>query len=455
MAERLKKPTKVAVRKAVHTAKFSLVQVGEVLKLAIPAALVAAMALLFAFQFIDPPPPKQITIATGGQTGAYFQFGGRYAEQLKKSGIRVTVKSTGGSIENLQLLKDKSAGVDAAFVQGGLIASGAQADGDLQSIGRLFYEPLWLFYRSPQTIERLSDLPGKIAVAPEGSGTRPLALQILAANKVEFDQARHLPITGGDAAQALEKGEIDAAFYVAAPEAPIIKRLIANRDLKLMNFSQAEAYGKIYPYLAKVTLPRGVFDLVGDVPDRDVHLLAPSTALVVRSDLHPAIVTLLAEAAVELHRRPGIFHSAGQFPTVLDPELEMSSDAERQYKNGTPFLRRYLPFNWAVFIERMAILAIPILTVLVPLGKAIPAIYQWQIRRRLLRHYGRLKEIETLARGIRSEGERALLLGEIDHIEMALTAIPVPLGFAEQFYNLRSHIHFVRERFSSIPANAA
>ena len=128
MQERVNKPTKVAVRKAVHSAKFSLVQIGELLKLAIPALVIAMLALLLAFQFIDPPPPKKITIATGGETGAYFRFGGRYAELLKKSGITVTVKSTGGSIENLALLHDPKSGVDAAFIQGGLASPTAEAD---------------------------------------------------------------------------------------------------------------------------------------------------------------------------------------------------------------------------------------------------------------------------------------------------------------------------------------
>lgn len=455
MTERIDKPAAVAVRKAVHSARFSLVQVGELLKLAIPALTIAALALLAAFQFIDPPPPKQITIATGGETGAYYKFGGRYAEILKRSGISVAVKATGGSIENLALLREPRSGVEVAFLQGGLAGPGTRDQNDLSSVGRMFYEPLWLFYRSPQRLQRVTDVASlRIAVGPEGSGTRPLALQILSANKIAYDATKHLPTTGSDAAAALEKGDIDAAFYVAAPEAPIIQRLLQNNDLKLLSFEQADAYSKILPYLSKVTLPRGVFDLVRDVPDRDVHLVAPATALVVRSDLHPAIVTLLAEAANELHQPAGILNTARQFPSPIDPEFDMSPEAERQYKNGTPFLRRYLPFNWAIFIERMAILAIPVLTVLVPLVKFIPAIYQWQVRRRLLRHYGRLKEIESLARSIGSDGERALLVGEIDRIEQALTAIPVPLGFAEQFYNLRSHIQFVRERLSARPIAA-
>lgn len=145
MTDRLEKPTKVAVRKAVHSAKFSLVQVGELLKLAIPALTIAALALLAAFQFIDPPPPKRITLATGGETGAYYKFGGRYAEILKRSGIQVTVKPTGGSVENLALLRDGRSGVDAAFVQGGLAGPEAKQLGDLSSAGRLFYEPLWVF----------------------------------------------------------------------------------------------------------------------------------------------------------------------------------------------------------------------------------------------------------------------------------------------------------------------
>lgn len=455
MSDRLNKPTTVAVRKAVHSAKFSLVQVGELLKLAIPAIAVAALALLVAFQFIDPPPPKQITIATGGETGAYYKFGGRYAEALRKSGIKVTVRASGGSIENLALLRDAKSGVDAAFVQGGLAGLDGANLSDLNSVGRMFYEPLWLFYRGPK-LERIADFANhRIAVGPEGSGTRPLALQVLAVNKIGFNAGTHLPITGNDAAAALESGEIDAAFYVAAPEAPIIQRLLQSSAVRVLSFDQADAYSKILPFLSKVTLPRGVFDLVRDIPDRDIHLIAPATALVVRSDLHPAIVTLLAEAASDLHAKPGVFNISRQFPQPVDPEFEMSPEAERQYKNGTPFLRRYLPFNWAVFLERMAILAIPVLTVLVPLGKALPALYQWQIRRRLFGHYGRLKEIEAQARLVNTDGERALLVHEIDRIELAASSIPVPLGFAQQLYDLRSHIQFVRDRLSGTGGSAA
>ena len=69
------------------------------------------------------------------------------------------------------------AAVAVAFLQGG-IASMLDAP-QLRSLGRLFYEPLWVFHRGDAAVDRLSELTAKrILVGPAGSGTNRLAIKL-------------------------------------------------------------------------------------------------------------------------------------------------------------------------------------------------------------------------------------------------------------------------------------
>jgi TRAP-type uncharacterized transport system substrate-binding protein len=444
----VKAQAKIQAKKAVNAAKFSLVQFAELMKLVLPAAAVIAIAFFIALQFVEPAPPKAFSMATGAETGAYFGFGQKYAAQLNKARIKVDVRKTAGSIENLRLLRDPKSGVSVALVQGGLMEA---ADRErFISIGRVFLEPIWVFHRLPETPERLTQLSGKrVAVGPEGGGTRPLALALFEANALTAAQMTYSPLGGLPAVEALERGEIDAVVLAVAPESPLVKRLMMNPSVKLMSFGQADAYSKRFSYLTKVTLPRGAMDLVADLPAADVHLLAPQAALIARQDLHPALATLLAEAAQEIHGAAGLFHSARQFPTPVDPELDTSPDAERFYKQGQSLLKRVLPFWLATFVERMVVMIVPIATVAIPLFKLVPALYRWQIKRRLLAWYERLREVEARVAVAQDDASRKTLAGELAEVDRAVSILPVPVAYAEQLYNLKSHIELVRQRLAA------
>jgi TRAP-type uncharacterized transport system substrate-binding protein len=156
-----------------------------------PAVVIAILAFVIAFYFVDPFPPRSISIGCGPPEGANFIYAQAYQEILAKEGIALDLRNTAGSAENLKLLGAKSGGVDVAFVQGSM-KSLAQ-DTELVSLGSLFFEPLWIFYRKDLALRRIPDLKGmRLAVGEEGSGTKILTMRLLELNGVNSQNTRIL-----------------------------------------------------------------------------------------------------------------------------------------------------------------------------------------------------------------------------------------------------------------------
>jgi TRAP transporter TAXI family solute receptor len=426
-------------------------QLREMALIVAPALLLILAAFAVAYQFVEPAPPRKFVMSTGSVEGAYHAFGKKYAEALKRAGVTLELRPSAGSLENIARLNEPASGVQAAFVQGGL--TDAVASPDLASLGRMFLEPLWVFYRADLKLERLSDLSGKrISGGKQGSGTRPLVARLLKANGVSDDTATFVEMSTAEAASALTEGRIDAMFFTMAAEGQMVQTLLRTEGVRLYNFAQAEAYARIFPYLVRIQLPAGVADLVRNVPPQDVALLAPAASLVIRSDLHPALVGLLVNAAKDIHANPGLFQKSGEYPQAVDTELPMDGDAARFYKNGAPFLQRYLPFWLATFLERTAVMILPIATVLLPLFKVIPMIYQWRIKRRIFYWYDQLKRLERRVRTEREPEHFPAHRDEIHRIEDAVSVIPIPLAYSDQLYSLRSAIDLVRNRIAIVAA---
>jgi TRAP transporter TAXI family solute receptor len=412
--------------------------------------LVAAIAGLawFASRFVDPAPPKRITISTASKTGGYFATGTRYAAILKRSGITLDVVTSAGSGENVKRLLDDKSGVHVALLQGG--TTNTKDSPGIVSLGRVYLEPLWVFYRGLDTIDRLSQLKGRrVIIGPEGSGTRQLALDLLKPNNITPDNTTLLPLAGADAIDAISKGAADVAFFTSSASSPQIQTLMRTPDLRLMNFTQAEAYTRLFPYLSNVTLPKGAMDIDKEIPAQDTSLIAPMAALVAREDLHPALVGLLVEAAKEVHHPGGMFNKIGEFPKTADPEFEMSDDAVRFYKNGQTFIQRHLPFWLATFIERTIVMIVPLAGVLIPVFKGGPAFFKWRARQRILKWYARLKILDQRLTLDSSADHLAAYSAEIEDIEQAVKKTPVPLNYADQYYSLRAAVDLVRQRIAA------
>ncbi|MGD9671217.1 MAG: TAXI family TRAP transporter solute-binding subunit [Hyphomicrobiaceae bacterium] len=418
----------------------------ETLLIGGPAAILILAAFWFAYQFVEPAPPSRIVITTGSTTGAYYAFASRYRAELAKSGITLDVIPSNGSVENLIRLTGDNDRVDLALMQGGI--ADQRSAPHVMSFGRIFLEPVWIFHRFEASISQLSALKGsRIAIGAEGSGTRKLAADLLRAAGVEEANSKLLALGSNAAAEALDKGEADAAIFTLAPESPLLSRLMLDSRLKLMSLSRAEAYTRRFPYLSRVVLPEGAIDLARNLPSSDVTMLAAQAALVARKDLHPALAWPLVDALKSVHSAGGMFQRVAQFPQGFDPEYPMSEDAERIYASGTPFFQRFLPFWLASLIERMVIMIVPIATILLPLVKLGPMIYEWRIRSRLLYWYAQLKALEKrLGKGEAAADTGAELTAEVNRIEEAVSTIPVPLHYSDRLYELRAAIDLVRQR---------
>ena len=411
-----------------------------------------ALAFFVAARFVKPAPPDTLTLTTGAADGAYHAFASRYKELFAREGVKLELKPSNGSVENLARLKDDAANVDAGFVQGGLglLSLNPQRqppeETTLFSLANLFYEPIWVFYQGKKELTSFAQLSGlRVAIGPLGSGTRKVALELLAAAGVDASNAT-LSDEGSRAARdLLDQNKLDAVVLIAAPEAPVVQALLRMPKLRLMSVAQAQGYARRFPYLAPVILPRGVVDLKNDVPARDVTLLASTANLVVREDVHPALAYLLLEAAVEVHGTPGLLHRPGDFPNAKATDFPLASEAKRYFQSGRPFLQRYLPFWLANFIERMLVLLIPLVAVVYPVVKALPEIFFWRQKNKIFKWYGELKFLEgDLARDDMSTEERNRHLARLDAIESEAAALHVPLAFADRVYTLRGHIAYVR-----------
>ena len=415
------------------------------------AVVVVGAAFMIAYRFVRPAPPNHFVISTGDESGAYHLFAKRYKELLAHEKINVELRTSSGSVENLNRLSDPEAGYDVALIQSGIATINEDAP-PARSLGALYYEPLWVFYRSPVELTRLTQLAGKrIAAGPEGSGTRVLAINMLKATGADKPPLKLLPLGGMAAAEALLEEKIDSALFVAAPDAPIVQRLLKAPGVRLMNMAHADALAQRYGYLSAVTLLRGTVDLAADIPPANVKMVAVTAHLVARDDFHPALVSVLLQAASKVHNGPGVFHKAGEFPAARAGDFPVSEDAVRYYKSGPPFLQRYMPFWVANLIERLLVLLVPLIAVLIPMMRIMPALYDWRIKRRIFRWYRELKEFEL---SVNKADDPARLLARLDEIEKGVAQTKVPLTYWDYIYTLRGHIDLVRAHLTGGHATA-
>ena len=409
------------------------------------ALLVTALAFVFA----PPMPPRTVVMATGPEGGAYAALGQKYKETLRRQNLRLELLATNGSVENIERLRDSQGGVSVAFVQGGT-TSAAEAP-ELVSLGTLFYEPFWVFSRvRPQNLPGGSTKGGmRVSFGPAGSGTNKLAHELAAAMGVDLDRTEVLELGPAEAGEQLLKGDLDLISIVAAWDAPIVRRLLLDHSVQLRDWPRADAHAALRPYLSKLVLPRGVADLASDRPPEDVRLLAAKASLVVRDDLHPALHYLLLEAASEVHGGPSVFNRAGEFPAAEPVDLPLSDSAREYYHGGRPFLQRYLPFWLAALASRLLLLLIPVVGILYPLFRLLPAAYGWGMQYRIYRLYGELKVLEMEFDG-ESGGPRHALDERLGQLERRADRMRVPLRFAPVLYNLKMHIGLVRERVQAV-----
>lgn len=439
------------------TLRYTLLSLRDLAVSAGPFLVLAVALLVLAYAWLDPNPPKRVTLATGPAQSAYAEFGKRYAEILARDGITVVLLASQGSADNLQLLRDGKA--DLGFVQGGTSEARPEDDTHLESLGSLFVEPVWLFYRkdalpkaagAPASLDSLTQLQGlRVNTGTVGSGIPNLMEKLLSSNKIDLSSLKVSALEQTPATVAFLEGKLDAIVFASAPESLMVQMLLQTPGVGLMDFPQSEAYSRRFAFLSPVVLPRGVVDLAANIPPQDVRLVAPTTALIDRKETHPALLQLFVQAGKQIHGGAGWFRRARDYPNLANNELPIAAEAERSINNDKPFLQRYLPFWVANLVERMWLVMGIILAIMLPLSRIVPPLYAFRVRSRIFRGYAQLRDIEARIEHTGDGVKSGVLLNELNSLERRAEKITVPLSYTNELYALRANIQLVRRKLQA------
>jgi TRAP-type uncharacterized transport system substrate-binding protein len=453
--------------------------------------------------YLLPSPDPLVRVAVGGMDSPYRKLAATWTRELEDFGVKLELVSLEGDAARRALLQGD---IQAAFLMGGYSTclkyksygrdnnkQVFEEEGSLRSLGRMFNEPLWVyyrdtFYRDPKSEDGAVGLDvfkdKMVSAGTKSSGSAQIVTMLLHANGVvdendlkktsKFISFEPFP---DDAKPLIDDsnapGAVDVALLFKPSDHPTVNSLLQNKKILLMDFTAlAGAYINKFPFLSKVVMDRGAFQFQPPIPTVPITLLTTSPALVVHKGMHPILVNLLTHVSVVNPKSgtdpvtgyPVMFHKAGEYPNLNDPEYEIHTIATAYYKAGElPFLLRSLgrfnkrngiPFKVTAVVAqhgtRIALLAIPILSILIPFSRLIPVLYAWIIRRRLLHWYDRLKTIErTLDRAEATPAHIAMVSEELNKIDDAVSRLRIPRQFSSQHYELRSHINLVDQRLKT------
>lgn len=409
-----------------------------------------AIALIWIIYVLWGPVERKTVIITAGANGGIYQtFARRYAASLAQDAIALDVRTSSGAVENYQRLKDPNSPYDIGLVQSG--TGNARDAPELQTLASVSFEPIWIFYRGTPTIERLSQLTGKhIGIGQPGSGLHTVMLSLLSLHGVNRANTALEEFTAATAAKALRNGQLDAAAFIGAPDIPVIENLLQS-DLHLINMSQADTIVRRFPSLTKVIFPRGAIDLARDLPPQDITLLSTTALLVAKKTLPTEVAYKLLDAAIDVHGIPSFFADRGEFPNQHIEDFPISDDTRRYFKNGRPFLQKYLPFALANFIEQRFVILLPGIAVFFALLQTLPRLYAYRMRSRLARWYHEIKllEDEMLATTMPDLHQRQAWQRELAVIDASVGELTVPEAFIRDTYALKHAIRMVADRIGA------
>jgi uncharacterized protein len=202
-------------------------------------------------------PHIAFVIATGSTGGTYFPVGQAIAGIVSHppgiarcdtpnvcgpAGLVASVRSSEGSIANI---RDVEAGrADGGLAQSDIVADAVAGKGDfrkdgparhLRMIADLFPEDVHLIAATRAHITRIGELRGKrVVIGTHESGTASTARAILAAYRIGEHQMRTSDISPEVAAQRLQKGEIDAIFFVGGTPIEFVRSLLSSGKATLV-----------------------------------------------------------------------------------------------------------------------------------------------------------------------------------------------------------------------------
>ena len=424
----------------------------------LPAALVyvgaafAVVATLYGLVLgLRLIPPDSLRMAAGSEGSAYYQIARQYQAILAEDGIQLDIVETAGSLENRNLIDKLESGVDIALIQGGI----ANQQTNLNALAAVFPEPLLAFARVDAGLagNPFSWQGKRVALGAEGSGTRAVVEQLAGLTQAPAlsERSNSEAFMGGQAAStALLEGKLDLAFFVAPLSAPYLQALYDAPSIQLLPIDHGHAIANKLHEAHYVDLLDGSVRYQPAYPDVSVPLITLVAKLVARDDLHPALVNRLVRAAKRIHGKHNSLVMSAPFPNTLLLDMPADVYASKLLREGFNPLEKTLPYWVVAQINRFAILLLPIIFLLLPLFKILPALLAWRMQSRVYRYYDRLHEIDMRlsdeGQGPLNEQEREKISKELTDIEVDLRCESLSLKYRENAYNAVQHVHLVRSR---------
>jgi TRAP transporter TAXI family solute receptor len=234
-------------------------------KIATATVLAALTIPAFAAEFV--------TIGTGGVTGTYYPTGGaicRLVNKYKKeTKIRCSVESTGGSVYNINTIKNGE--LDFGIAQSDVVYQASNGTGKfegktikkLKSVMAIYPELLTLVTRKDSNINTITDVKGKrINLGNPGSGNEATALTLFDASGIKKEDLKFAgALKASEMPDALRDNKIDGYFYMVGHPTANIKDATNSVDVKItpLKGSNIDALIKKYPYFAKADVPAGMY----------------------------------------------------------------------------------------------------------------------------------------------------------------------------------------------------
>lgn len=424
----------------------------------ISLALAGILALLVS-QINRLRPPSSIRLAAGPRDEHEYQIASLYADFLEREGLAVEVIPTEGSLANMALLQSGAA--DAGFILNMAtltidddVVTRAGVSVDLMALAGIGYVPIWGFYRSELEtdgpLDELADLRGRrVAFGAPDSGTRALGRLLLSASDLTERDFAVVDAEPDVSAEMLLNGEIDAMFLVSGITSPTILQLAMAPDVQILNMRLAPTYARMIARLRNVEILEGSFSISKPTPPETKQMVADTSVLVARNDLHPDIQLLLLRAAIAAQGKLlDPFPSAMTFPAVTGLTLPVSETTVQYLERGQTFLEKYLPFWVASPLERFYWLVLPAMFLIYPIVRSTPSAYGALMRRRVNGWYRRLRDLELGLERF-DIAELDARIAELERAEQQLLSgtVRMPDGYLQMFYCLRSDILLVVERF--------
>ncbi len=253
---------------------------------------------------------KIITIGTAGVTGVYYPAGGAICRLMnrsrKETGIRCTVESTGGSINNLEAVRKGD--IELGIVQSDLlyyayngaeIFSDVGADKKLRVLFALHSEPLTIVARKDANIVKFEDLQGKrVNIGAPGSGIRATMEELMMEkgwNEKTFSAL--VDIKSGDLSGALCGNKLDAVAYAGGHPNGTIQQLTASCETKLISLNDKYINKLVEknPFYFPAVIPGGTYK--GN--PKDIRTVGVKAVLVASEDLDDDVVYEMVKSVFE------------------------------------------------------------------------------------------------------------------------------------------------------------